>query len=406
MVRSGAVISRIQGGQHLHSTLAVAVAVLALSTGAAACGERHRVDHHIWTLFDIQQALHAGGNVAMGPTFPSGMPATDFLTAGSGYDTLAVMRAFSEGEPAAIVTTEIWVNYDEVWVQPGFFQVTDPGRADPYLRRSDGSLAPALFDVGPESGFYSPFWQLSEAVVGDLTDPDHYRSTRALREAGVPTLPMEAHAGPLRPLDVPVLGAAPGAHPVEPWHGAALPDIPARDAWIDGRKLGFFDFGAEIFSTEVYGDEGVVVEPLPLFVFFTADATGAIAPVPMAPKVGGVGDLFSGAAANEGDATGAFSAPHFGAFWRLTKAVLPAGAGAFHAGEHPGVAPAGVDLVAYEGRVALDATCFAAADFPAGCSWLDSQAKIEAGLGRDAIAPTELLATCPFMFYDGKPVQR
>jgi hypothetical protein len=406
MVGSGDVTRRILGGQTIHSTVVVAVLASALATGAAACGDRHRVDHHIWTLFDMQQALHAGGNVAMGPTFPDGLPASDFLTAGSGYDTLVVARAFSEGQTAAVVTTEIWVNYDAVWIQPGFIQVTDPARADPYLRRSDGSLAPALFDVGPESGFYSPFWQLSEAVVGDLSDPDHYRSTRALREAGVPTLPIEPHACPLRPLDVPVLGAAPGAHPVEPWHGTALPDIPSRDAWIDGRKLGLFDFGADIFSTEMYENEGIVAEALPIFVFIAADSTGALAPLPMAPKVGGVGDLFSGATAAEGDATAAFSAPHFGAFWRVTEAILPAGAGAFHAGEHPGVAPAGVDLVDYEGRVALDATCFAAADFPAGCSWLDSQAKIEAALSHDSIVPTELLVTCPFVFYGGKPVQR
>src|SRR5262245_38996167 len=102
-----------------------------------ACGERHRVDHHIWTLLEIQAALHAQRNVAMGPTFPEGLPATNILVAGNGFDTLKVVPALSEGQPAAYVTTELWINYDEVWLQPGYLQVTDPASADPFLRYPD-----------------------------------------------------------------------------------------------------------------------------------------------------------------------------------------------------------------------------------------------------------------------------
>src|SRR5262245_7320597 len=107
----------------------------------AACGERHRVDHHVWTLFEMQRALQEQRNVAMGPTFPAGLPASDFLVAGNGFDTLKVVPAFSEGQPAAYVTTELWINYDDVWLQPGFIQVTDPASPDPYLRYPDGRRA-------------------------------------------------------------------------------------------------------------------------------------------------------------------------------------------------------------------------------------------------------------------------
>jgi hypothetical protein len=39
--------------------------------------------------------------------------------------------------------------------------------------------------------------------------------------------------------------------------------------------------------------------------------------------------------------------------------------------------------------------------FPETCTWLDSQAKIEAALPL-AISRTEILATCPFVTFAGK----
>jgi hypothetical protein len=405
MERGGVVLTTSQRTPGVHGAV-LAVAITSLSM--AGCGPRHDVKHGTWTLFDIQSALHAGQNVAMGPTFPDGIPASAFLTMGQGFDTLNVVPMFSDGEPAATVTTDIWVNYDEVWLQPGFVQATDLSRADPLLRNPDQSPAPLLLDVGPKSTFYSPFWQLSYAVVGDV-DPNLYRSTRDIRDAHLETEPIEPRLSPLRPLDVPVLGAAPGAHPTEPTWNTALPDIPAGEAWINGQKFGQLDFGPRIFDYEAYEDQGTIVEPFPLFLFYAADATGALVPLPNAYRVGGVGELFSGATADEdeaaADATG-FSQPHFGGFWRFHQAIVPPGAAAFTAGALPGPAPAGVDLKLYQGRVALDAACFARSDFPAGCDWLDSQAKIEATLGTMGIVPTEVLSTCPFVYYDGKPVTR
>jgi hypothetical protein len=63
-----------------------------------------------------------------------------------------------------------------------------------------------------------------------------------------------------------------------------------------------------------------------------------------------------------------------------------------------------VDPQAYRGRVATDGACFAAATFPASCTWLDSQARIEDALGTVNILPTEVTACTPLVFYDGKAI--
>jgi hypothetical protein len=136
--------------------------------------------------------------------------------------------------------------------------------------------------------------------------------------------------------------------------------------------------------------------------------TGVVGPAPMAYRVAAVGPLFSGKAADVGvDAATGWPQPHFGAFWRVHLAVLPATGGAFDRDEHAGVSvPAGMDIRDYQGRVALDTACFNEPTFPGGCTWLDSQAKIESILGASAIVPTQIMGTCPFVFYDKKPVKR
>ncbi|HEY7372323.1 MAG TPA: hypothetical protein VIF57_09210 [Polyangia bacterium] len=329
------------------------------------------------------------------------MPASAILTTQpDGTDTLNVVPTFAEGAPAAFVTTELWIDYDQVWLEPGYVQL-DSANPVHRLAYPDGRNSPLIIDVGPDSTFYSPFWQLSTALVGPQSDVDHYRSSRALRDAGVPIAPFVPHACPLRPPNV--LGASPGQHPVEPTWKTELDDLPAGDAWLNGEKLGLFDLGPNVFSADANG----VVEALPFFIFVAADATGAVGPCPMAWRVAGVGPLFSGRAADVGvDAATGWPQPHFGAFWRVYLAVLPAGAGAFAAADHPATNPAGVDLLDYQGRVALDAKCFDQPDFPTGCTWLDSQARIEAILGARNLLATEITGTCPLVFYNKKPVKR
>jgi hypothetical protein len=349
-------------------------------------------------MFDIREALVAGGNIAMGTTLKDGLPASAVLTAQpDGTATLNVVPTFSEGAPAAFVTTELWINYDddEVWLEPIYLQATSVAPLAP-LTAGDGTPAPLLIDVGPKSAFYSPFWMLDVANVGTV-DVGHYQSTRQLLDNGVPIVPVAPRACPLRPLDV--LAAPDGAHMVEPTYGTQLDDVPLKQAMLDGTLYGVFDFGPSVFSVSA----GSTIEPLPFFLW--VDANG---PVAGAWRVAGVGPLFSGLpAAVSIDAVTGWPQPHFGAFWRVYLAVMPAGAGPFLAADHPAATvPSPGDIKDYEGRVALDTTCFDDASFPAGCSWLDSQAKVEATLGASNLIKTEIMGTCPLVFYNKKPVKR
>jgi hypothetical protein len=365
----------------------------------AACNPRHHVPHHVWTMFDIRQALAAGGNIAMGTTLKDGMPASAVLTAQpDGTATLNVVPTFSEGAPAAFVTTEIWINYndDEVWLEPIYLQAVSVAPLTPLIA-GDGTPAPLLIDVGPQSAFYSPFWMLDVANVGPIDNAAKYQSTRQLLDNGVPIIPVAPRACPLRPLDV--LAAPAGGHMVEPTWNTTLDDVPLKQAMLDGTLYGVFDFGPDIFSVAA----GSTVEPLPFFLFVNGNG-----PVPGAWRVAGVGPLFSGQpAAVSIDAATGWPQPHFGAFWRIYLATLPAGAGPFLAADHAGVTTSdGSDIKDFEGRVALDTTCFGRADFPTGCFWLDSQAKVETALGASNLTKTEIMGTCPLVFFDKKPVKR
>jgi hypothetical protein len=376
-----------------------AAAASLLALGAAGCGPRHRVDNYVWTLFDLQQKLQHGEGYG-GPPLPEGMSVSSLLKQDGTATVLSVTPAFAEGAPAAYVTTDIWINYaeDNIWPQPLYFQMVDDTTP---LRDANGADAPALVDVGPESTFYSPFWSVSRARVGPLDDVNHYRSTRDLLDQHVPLVRDGLYAAPLRPLDL--LAAAAGRSLTEPTWGTPLDAVEAEPAWLNGTSVGVLDFGEVSFWLDP--DEGYV-QPLPTFVFYARDASGAAAPVANALPVRGSVMLLSGATAEVGvdEATG-WPMPKFGAFARLYHAVLPAGAGPFAAAANPTAAARAADPKDYEGRVALDTRCFGDSGFPGSCQWLDSQASIEAALPNDDLVPTNVLATSPLVFYDKKPVK-
>jgi len=72
----------------------------------------------------------------------------------------------------------------------------------------------------------------------------------------------------------------------------------------------------------------------------------------------------------------------------------------------------GLDPQTYHGRVAAnavkvadsDVACFGAMDFPASCTWLDSQAHIEDTLGVVNIVATNVTVCSPLVFYAGKAI--
>jgi len=381
--------------------------VLAATLG---CGERHRATHGVWTLYDIRQAHEENRNIAAGATLPDGIPTTEILQPeDDGTFTLRVQPCFAEASPAAYVTTDVWVNYDAVWLQPLFVPFVDDTRA---VRYSDGRRAPAIVDVGPESAFYSPFWLVAWAIVGDV-DPERYRTPLELFDAGIRMVWVYAGTAPLKPVDV-VSTRPGGVHVTDPTYGMELDDIPTRETWFadehEVSKLEMFDFGRNLITVTDHG-RGGVVEATPLFMFVTRSA-GAPQPVAGAYKVAGVGPVGSGRVADVGiDAATGRPQPHFGGLWRMVLAYVPGTAGAFHVDQHPAsaavVTAAGNDPRDYEGRVAADAACFEQpALFPASCRWLDSQAKIEATLGGSALVATEITASGPLVFYGKQPVKR
>jgi hypothetical protein len=374
-------------------------ALLALMV-AAGCGGEPQEQAFVYTMFDIREALRNDGHLYLGEALGPGLPATAILTedTSTGEISLNVTPAFSEERPAAFVTTELWYGFEEVWVQPAYLQVESWSDSPAPIPGSK-----VLIDVGPDSKFYSPFWQFSYAVVGPQSDPDHYRSTRALFVDGAPLHAAGRRTCPARPLD---FDPAPQGL-VDPQWMTPLPPFGLPEAYLDGKRLGLIDLGPNSFAVK----EGGVIEELPFFLFVAPHVpTGALGPVD-AFRIAGVGPLWSGRPAEVAiDPVTGNPQLRFGAFWRVYFAILPPGASPFHISEQEtarnNAVANGADPLEYEGRVAVNPQCFQDRAFPAGCYWLDSQAKVEGLLGSAGIVRTGITGTCPLVFFDKKPVQR
>lgn len=368
---------------------AVAGWLLAVAAVVSGCNARLREERKLWNLFSLEAALAAGTNIDIGPQVPGGIPATAFLTQdAAGNRALKVQRAFADEMPAAYVTSEVWVNYyDSVWPQPLYAQFLDAG--------TQVAGAPRLIDVGPESTFYSPFWQVNFAVVGDVP-ADRYRSTKQLLDSGPQMISGGMKTCPLRPLDVVGTGLA-LPPPWDTWNSSiALQVIPEGVAVYDDegnvKTVGLLDFGHDLFEVEAEG-HGTIVEAAPMFVFTNQDGTWATDE----PRVLGSGEVLDSTAGPR---------PRYGGLWRVHEVRLPSSAEAFHGDEHPdAVARATGDPLEYEGRYALNKECFLAPkDFPGGCVWLDSQAQLESRLGAGNLVATDVTQTGPIVFYRKLPV--
>ena len=385
-----------------------AAALLVVMIGG--CAER-QVDKHpeLWTLFDVRAALTAGTPIAVTPRYPQGIGATEILTpAADGTATLKILPSFSEGQPAAYVMPEIWVDFDEVWIQPWYVLVTAWDSKSPNQNRAktaDGMNAPPVFDVGPQSLFYSPLWLRYYAVLPAGADPAAYRSAERIFDEKLPIYPNVAWTYSLRPDDV-RLPDAPIVHPYLQTPVASFL-TQSSAAWVDDESKAYFDEGSANFT---YRTADLVVDETPLYELARRGPDGA--PLSLgAPRVMGSGPPF---ARRPADAPG--GRPRFGAYSRVYFAVAPATAAAFDPDASPDAAALltaqGLDPQAYHGRVAAnavkvadsDVACFGAMDFPASCTWLDSQAHIEDALGVVNIVATNVTACSPLVFYAGKAI--
>jgi hypothetical protein len=364
----------------------------------------HEETWYVWPLGDILEALEKGETLAAGSPLTEGIsPASIITERTDGTKSLRVQPAFAEGKPAAYVTTDVWLDIPKVWLQPAYREIDQWSAESTVIPNS-----PILIDVEEESLFYSPFWNFHLAVVGPGSNPERYRSTRQILDAR-PSLPL--HPGgwgdyPICPVDF--LATPSGTHLVDPTWGFDLAEIAPRYARYNGEQKRLLDLGAGTFDV----DEAGLIEALPFFVFARRNAEGRLIAIVKGtepePRVAGVGPLWSGRPATITQNSAGSDAPRLGMFWNLVLAALPTGADAFHVSNHMGATAiateAGIDIREFEGRVALNASCFDDPLFPTSCFWLDSQARIEGALGSGGIVVTKVNVNSVFVSIDKTPV--
>ena len=398
-----------------------ALLLFALSLGAAACDAGpHPAAAALLTLGSLRAGYESAPadplGVGLSSAFGGGFAPSYFLAS---KDQIRIASAFTEGQPSAYTTTDIWVNFPEVWAQPLYVFITSGGAAAPEQHQLP---LPWVMSVGTASGFWSPFFRIFYVEVPAGTAPDAFRTVRAVLDSKLPL-----HAGPTRLVsllpDPAMTMEDPAQIQLPTLRGPGKVGLPVqRPVWVDGvtdPQVGL-DFGSDRFEIGAHQE---IVEA-PLYFFFAQDAAGTWVPLTSVPRVGGTGPAY---AARPALAPG--NRPLFGAFWRLWGARLPAQARIFvprarraewearNGTQLPSLPvaepPVGLDypptaLDAYAFRVLLDETCLGTAaslEQLARCPWLDSQAALERHIPA-GLFPSEVLVSCPYVALGDQAVPR
>lgn len=338
----------------------------------AACAPGTDVpDAKFWTVSHFIKARDKnpdfGGYFPKDLVVPQGEPLVFLSGTQNEGQGLTLFPAVAEGKAASFVITEIWANWPDPWVQPVYLPRDEAGRPMQDAR--------TVFPVDVVSTFYSPFWRAEELLTPDL-DEDTYRSARDVlnappgtqRRSGAivfcPIVPPETRfandgTGTKDPMTRTLATLKPTPPVVHPgW----LPPA-TSDAWVDGKPVSYFDFGADHAPSD-----GQVVFDAPAYFFVKAQGG---APLPVAAVLP--------------------DEPVRHAFVTRHDVTLPPGALPFIPPNRPELrallASKGLEVPAlsdpsldafpqYTLRVAVDPACFADARFPASCDWLDSPARV------------------------------
>jgi hypothetical protein len=393
--------------------------IATLLLAVASCGQpiQSAASQRLWTMADLEASFHQGSRRCVNP---AGLDCDYFVNSGvNGNDVLQFKLAFSEGKPMGYITTDFWVNYPQIWLEPMYILVTAWNAQAPANNRLlmdpvTMTVTGPIFSIGPQSGFYSPFWQVFYVEVPNGTPPDKYTSAKQLFDDHLVMHPGPNRFASIGPSslslpsadDIPVIVQALNGSPIADYLVKGADDLPniviashALTGWLDGAAVSYVDFGPDNFDVGA----GQEIQDVPLFAMRRYDDSGTLVAFG-APNVGGVAPLFSHVPGRLSDS----GRPQFGALWRLHIVAVPPTAGLFD----PTAAQDAIDRGANEAvtrakvlRVALDTKCFtmisAAAD---PCVWLDSQRAIEDNLGEKAITRTNFQPACPFVMFNGRAV--
>jgi hypothetical protein len=324
---------------------------------------------------------------------------------------LTIRPGFAEGYQISYVTTEVWSNYAAVWMQPAYVPIT--GFADGVPTKvvdGNGAWHP-IFSVGPDSGFYSPFWQIVYFQVPVGTDAAAFTSARQVLDSGYPLTAAQGQTMPLVP-DGTTGGGKPGT------------------GFIDGAPIAFLNFGAATFTWNAASN---VVDEVPIYAFTFTGSNGTPYALESVPEVLGTSPPGSAVA----PPLKINGQPRYSAYWRITTVVVPRSARVFA----PSGTQVNADLTAIgvpAGASAAEMTSGAAAAYagyvgriainpgdPAAgipgcfddvgllehddtntmtCTWLDSQAAIEANVDLSTSEATGISVTCPVISFKNTPV--
>jgi hypothetical protein len=376
----------------------VAVAAL-IALGGCSQAPAPPAAAELFTLFDVQ-ALYAGDAsgtpplLALNAGLPGGIPLDLILApAPDGSLMLDVRTAWSGGQSVAFLTTEVWVNYARVWMQPAYVPVTRAS-ADGPLQLLGSAFQP-IFSVGAASAFYSPFWQIFYAEVPADTAPGSLTSAKQILDGGYPLTPAEGRTMPFLPDNV------------APPPSTELPtDLGPPDmGYLDGAPISFLQFGSSLFAWDPNTN---VVQEAPIYVLTFVGPNGSVLASPNIPTVLGAGPSGSGVAPPGGGQRNS-------AYYRVHTVVMPAMARAFvdpssevyqdlsddlkaFTGFTPGASDA--QIAKFSGAVALDSACFSDPTLllhdpanPNSCTWLTSEAALEANVDLSTEETTAITVT-------------
>lgn len=329
-------------------------ALLAVTVAVCGCSGPAGAPAKVWTPREFVKAadsLDFGGwtagelAVAQGERLPF---STDVQGANDG---LPVRPGVSEGRAVAYVITDVWRDHPEPWIQPVWHLATE---TTPAVRR-DGFIS--VFPVDLDSTFYSPWW--AQALV---RVPDGVPQLTSARELLVYPTEKTGMLVLCTLVDPPTIGVASSdgtaRHPLT---GRRVWSPGVAEAFVEGSRVHYLDFGGE--RSPFAGQQLTEAE---LFVFVHDGAPVQAASV-LPPD-----------------------AEHH-AFVRRVEVTLPSSARVFvpsnrsdlreALGNLAGAAVPALDgFTEYALRVAKSDACFTVTDFPNGCEWLDSQAKVRAAL--------------------------